>query len=255
MSIRSGSSAPCGRVDATHTFSALVAMCRCFEYGRYTRKPSTIARCTHTRIHIHTRAPSGDIHVNRWEAAADRGVHEVGDSATPGGDARAVVEQQGRDDPEDQPEDPVGVQPVAADEPLRPLHEPDPDRDREPDQHAAGEHVLHEAEPPRASDPRDREVRVDRLPEGLHDRREQDEEAPEDQRVHHARHRPLEELSLAEDLGGLASHPNGHVAGPVHGAPQPHDPSQEPGPPGEQTPRQGEGEHQHGGPGDHRRRV
>ncbi len=83
MSIRSGSRAPCGRVDATHTFSALVAMCRCFEYGRYTRKPSTIARCTHTRIHIHARAPSGDIHVNRCEAAVDRGVHEVGDSATP----------------------------------------------------------------------------------------------------------------------------------------------------------------------------
>ena len=34
MSIRSGSSAPRGRVLANHTLIALVMMWRCFEYGR-----------------------------------------------------------------------------------------------------------------------------------------------------------------------------------------------------------------------------
>ena len=44
---RSGSSRPRLRVRAIHTFTAAVAMCRCFEYGRYARNTPITTRCAH----------------------------------------------------------------------------------------------------------------------------------------------------------------------------------------------------------------
>ena len=38
-----------GFVRANHTFTAAVAMCRCFEYGRYVRNPKMKERCAHTK--------------------------------------------------------------------------------------------------------------------------------------------------------------------------------------------------------------
>ena len=52
---------------------------------------------------------------------------------------------------------------------------------------------------PWCAEPRQRRVLVDRGDHRHHDRREEDEEAPEDERVHQPRHEALQELALAED--------------------------------------------------------
>ena len=101
---------------------------------------------------------------------------------------------------------------MAADEALGPRPEPDRHRDRETDEDAEREHVLHQPEPPRPADHGDLEGRIDQLPGDLDDRGEQDEEAPEDQRVHQARHEPLEELALREDVRALPRDPGPEVA-------------------------------------------
>jgi len=101
---------------------------------------------------------------------------------------------------------------VAPDEAFGTLGDPDADRDPDPDQHPGREHVLDEPQPPRPADQRELEARIDQLARDLHDRRQQDQEAPEDQRVHQPRQRPLEELALPQDLDPLAGHPAGNVA-------------------------------------------
>ncbi len=61
-------------------------------------------------------------------------------------------------------------------------------------------------------EPRKRRVAVDGADHRDHDRREQDEEAPEDGRVDEARHEALEELPLAEHDLGLVLHALRHLA-------------------------------------------
>ena len=150
-------------------------------------------------------------------------------------DARAAQEVQRQDDPGDQAEDPVGLHPVRADESLRPLEHADPYGDRDPDEHEPREHVLAQSEPARVTDQREREVGGDRLPERLDDRRQQDQEAPEDERMHDAGEGPLEELPLPQDLTGLARHAAAHVAATVDRSSQADQAREQPSAPGEQA--------------------
>ncbi len=81
--------------------------------------------------------------------------------------------------------------------------------DREGDdagQHRHGEQVLDEPDDRPVADDRDREAAAEQVTVGLDDRQQQDDEAPERQRVRHAGHRPLEQLALPDHLGGLGFH-------------------------------------------------
>ena len=60
-----------------------------------------------------------------------------------------------------------------------------------------------------------------------HDRREEDQEAPEDERVDQARAEALEELLLAEHDDGLVAHALRHVVEPLHRLPEPHEAGQQ----------------------------
>jgi hypothetical protein len=106
--------------------------------------------------------------------------------------------EERQDDEPDQEQDEVGLAEVRAVEAARLDDLADPERDRNPGEHGEDEDVDHRHVPPLATEPREGPVTVDRADPRHHDRREQDEEPPEDQCVHHARHEPLEELALAE---------------------------------------------------------
>ena len=149
--------------------------------------------------------------MNRDDAAVDTGVHHVS-GAYPAAIRAPARQEQRDDDQEDEAEDPVGLPPVAADEAFGALEQPDADRDRDPDQDAGREHVLDQPQPVGAADQRQLERRIDQLAHDLEDRGEQDQEPPEDQRVHQAGERALEELALAEDLDAFTGDPARDVA-------------------------------------------
>ncbi len=142
---------------------------------------------------------------------------------------------------------------MAADEAFGALEQPDADRDRDPDQHAGREHVLDQAQPVGAADQRELESRIDQLARDLDDRGQQDQEPPEDERVHQAGERALEELPLAQDLDALTGDPARDVPLALDRAAEPHEPRQQPGSPGGQAPGD---HHEHGeeaGTHEHRR--
>ena len=60
-----------------------------------------------------------------------------------------------------------------------------------------------------------------------HDRREQDEEAPEDERVDEPGAEPLEQLLLAEHDDRLVAHPLRHVVEPLHRLAEPDEPGEQ----------------------------
>jgi hypothetical protein len=169
-------------------------------------------------------------------------------------DPRAAAQEQRDDDPEDQSEDPVRLAPVAADEPLGPLAEPDRERDRQAHEHPGGEDVLHEPEPPGPADPRQLEPGIHDLPADLEDRGQQHEEAPEDQGVHQAGHEPLEQLALAEHPRAFAREPDREVAAALHGPPEPDEARQQPGPAGREAAGDGDHPGEQGCAGEHQGR-
>src|SRR6185437_12022379 len=85
---------------------------------------------------------------------------------------------------------------------LRVLAEPDHGEGQQADQDRDDEEVLQEAQPGVGTDERDVEVPVEQRAEALDDGGAEDEEAPEHGGVRGARAGPLQELALAEDLGG-----------------------------------------------------
>ena len=98
--------------------------------------------------------------------------------------------------------------------------------------HDAGEHEQHEDvderhEPALRAEPRDRPAAIDRADHRHHDRREEDEEAPEDRGVHDARHQPLEQLPLAEHDHRLVPHPAGDIVAAVERLGGAHEPREE----------------------------
>ena len=68
---------------------------------------------------------------------------------------------------------------------------------------------------------------VDRGDRRRHDRREEDEEAPEDERVHQPGDEPLQQLALAEHDHRLVADPLRHVAGTVDRPSLPDEPHEE----------------------------
>jgi hypothetical protein len=126
-------------------------------------------------------------------------------------DPRRVPQQQRGDDPGDHRQDEVGLAEVAALEALRAHDLADVRRDADADQHERREHVRQQREPALMPQPRERRLAVDDADHRDDDRRQQDHEAPEDERVHEARQEPLEQLLLAEDDHGLLAHPPLHV--------------------------------------------
>ena len=156
----------------------------------------------------------------------------------PGRDPRAAREEERHDDQEDQAEDPVGLQPVAPDEPLGALA-PAGCRRRS---------RARRARRPRTRPARGRATRVPpirgsrrsgsiALPDDLDDRGEQDQEPPEDQRVHQPGERPLEQLALARGPPSPSrATRRGHVAGALDRASEPHEPGEEHGPAGRPGP-------------------
>ena len=131
----------------------------------------------------------------------------------PGRDQRRVPEQQREHDHRDQPEDQVGLAEVAALEPLGALHLADPERRDHADEDEHDEEVDEEREPALMPEPGKRRAFRDGADQRHHDRREEDQEAPEDEGVDEARAEPLEELLLAEHDNGLVAHALRHVVG------------------------------------------
>ena len=85
------------------------------------------------------------------------------------------------------------------------------DRGGDADEHEHDEEVDHPAEPRLVPEPRQLRVLVDRGDHRHHDRREEHEEAPEDERVHQPGHEALQELPLAEHDLDLVLHPPADV--------------------------------------------
>ena len=113
-------------------------------------------------------------------------------------DPRGVPDNERDDDPRDQAEDQVGLAAVAALEARGPLHLADPDRRDDAHEHEHREDVHQERKPALVPEPEQRRAAGDHGDHRHHDRGEEDEEAPEDERVHEAGDEPLQELPLAE---------------------------------------------------------
>ena len=140
----------------------------------------------------------------------------------------------------DQREYQVRLAEVRALEPRRPHDLADDERRDDPGEHEACEDVAQQAVPLRR-----RHVTACGRDRGEHDRREEDEEAPEDERVHQPRHEPLQELALAEhDLDLVLDAPR-HVRGTIVRLALQDEPRQEPRPPREE-PTADDGEHGEG---------
>ena len=159
-----------------------------------------------------------------------------------GGDQRRMPEQQRQHDQRDQPEDEVGLAEVAAPEPLRPLHLADPERGGDADEDEHDEEVDEECEPALRSEPRQRLALRDCADQRHHDRREQHQEAPEDERMDEAGAEALEQLLLAENDDRLVAHPLGHVVEALHRLAEPDEPGEKERPAAEQGARDAEDE-------------
>jgi hypothetical protein len=107
-----------------------------------------------------------------------------------------VPEQQRHDNARDEEKDQIRLADVAALEAWRPLHLAYDERRDHARQHEQCEHVDQQRVPALRAEPRQGRVRIDRADHCDHDRREQDEEAPEDRGVHQPRQQALQQLAL-----------------------------------------------------------
>ena len=146
-----------------------------------------------------------------------------------GRDQRGVPEQEREHDHRDQAENEIGLAEVAALEARRALHLADPERGRDPDEDEHAEEVDEEREPALMAEPRERRALVDGGDHRHHDRREEDEEAPEDERVDEAGAEPLQELLLPEHDDGLVAGADRDVVEPLHRLAEPDEPGQHEG--------------------------
>ena len=126
-----------------------------------------------------------------------------------GGDLGAPVEQQRGDYEEDHPEHEIGlvdvrpVKPRFAREARGRLPQPDDGEDAKRGQHRDREQVLDKAQGAAPPESGDGEVTLEERAVGLDDGQQQDDEAPERERVGPAGDWPLEQLALREDVGEL----------------------------------------------------
>jgi len=113
-------------------------------------------------------------------------------------------------------------------------------RGRDPDEHEDHEQVDERHEPALVPEPRQGLVLVDRRDHRHHDRREEDEEAPEDERVHQPGDEALKELLLAEDDHRLVAGAPRHVARAVDRLARADEPPEKDGALGEEPAGDGE---------------
>src|SRR5207247_4794241 len=106
------------------------------------------------------------------------------------------------------------------------------------------EEILEEREPGDMAEVGERPVAVDRREHRLDDRGQQDEEAPEDERVHHARGGLLEQLALPEHVGELPARPLAGVVRARGGPRRAQDLEPRAGAPPEQGDRHGQDSHE-----------
>ncbi len=158
----------------------------------------------------------------------------------PGGDQRRVPADQRDHDGGDQPEDQVRLAAVRALEAARPHHRADHDGGRDADEHEDDEEVDEQHVPALVPEPRQRRVHVDRGDHRHEDRREEDEEAPEDERVHQPRHDALQQRALAEHVDRFVADARRRVAGAVRRARGADEPREEQRAPAEQRARHDE---------------
>src|SRR5918996_123393 len=166
-------------------------MWRCFEYGMYTRKARISTMWVHRNTPWNRSCQPSLIGSNARDARRDTGVHAAGDSFAPS-------------------------------EPFVPAHLPEVDGHLDADEHQDREHVLEQPEPAGPPDHRDGEPRVEDLAEGLDDRGQQDQEAPEDEGMHQPRAEALEQLPLAQDDHGLVLDALREIVQAADGPAQPH---------------------------------
>ena len=98
-------------------------------------------------------------------------------------------------------------------------------------------------------------VAIDDRRDRHEDRREEDEEAPEDEGVHEARDEPLQELPLPEDDRRLVADPARDVRHAVDRLARPHEPGEEEGSPREEEARDRDRGDERDRGGDARRRA
>jgi hypothetical protein len=106
------------------------------------------------------------------------------------------------------------------------------ERGHDTDEHEDHEDVHEGREPALPAEPGNRLVPVDGGDHRHHDRREEDEEAPEDERVHEAGHEPLQQLPLAEHDDRLVAEAARDVVRALDrlaGANEPHEEERAPG--------------------------
>ena len=129
------------------------------------------------------------------------------------------------------------------------LHQPDHREHDQPGEHRDDEQVFEEPEPRLGTDEREVEVALEQCAEALHDRRAEDDEAPEDGEVRGPGYRPLQQLALPEHLGRHGPQPGAHVGGPARfgrlpGAGQPVEHEDTPAGHHERRHRDGQTEHE-----------
>ena len=116
---------------------------------------------------------------------------------------------------------------MAAYEPARPLDLSDHERRDDAGEHQHGEHIDEECIPALLPQPWQRRVLVDDPDHGDKDRREQDDESPEDRRVHQARQEALEELALSHDHHRFGTSAGGQVVEAFDWLAHPNEPVEE----------------------------
>ncbi len=138
-------------------------------------------------------------------------------------DLARVPEQQRYDDAADPRENQVGLAEMAAGESLGPLHQSNRVGGDHAGQHAHREDVDQQRVRPLGSEPRQGRVRVGRADHRDDDGREQDDEAPEDHRVHQSRAEALQQLALADHHDRLGARSRGQLVEPRSGLALAHD--------------------------------
>ena len=106
---------------------------------------------------------------------------------------------------------------MTAHETRRPLHLTDHESGDDAGQDQQREDVDQERVPALRSEPGQGGASIDRADHRDQDRREQDEETPEDGRVHESRQQSLQELALTDHDRGLRACPGAHVVEPGGG--------------------------------------
>jgi hypothetical protein len=156
-----------------------------------------------------------------------------------------MPEQQRGGDRRDQGQDQIGLTQVASLEARRPLDLADPQRRDDADQYQHGEQIDEEGKPALIAQPRQRRVLVDHPDQRDQDRRGQNQEAPEDERVDQPGTKALQQLPLSENDRRLVARSAPQLPRTVGRSGRAKQRDQEPDADREQAPARREQRHEH----------